>query len=171
METVLIRSKNKSMQVAGWVAQGVGWLVGYYSGINMVIPVAGSFLTFFALKRIASAEKAEWFPAISVQAGHAIWFGIGAMIEFEKTISDSIALFLAIIWLYFKPGQTSVVVVSLCQLLALGLNLYLFLGTEVGSVGNKALLVHIVFRISAIGLMWLPLSKWRNLLLASPVPS
>ena len=36
-------------------------------------PMAGSFPTFFALKRIVLAEKSDWFPAISVQAGPAMW--------------------------------------------------------------------------------------------------
>lgn len=68
-----ICSKNKREQVAGLAAQGAGALLDLYSGISMLIPLAGSFLTSFVLKRIVPAEKSDWFLAISVQAGSAMW--------------------------------------------------------------------------------------------------
>ena len=100
MEVVPIRSKNKREQVADSAAQGVGALLGLYSGISPVIPLAGSFLTFFALKRIVPTERSDWFPAISLQAGSAMWV-LGVVVISEQDIHslDGIVLFLGLIWL------------------------------------------------------------------------
>ena len=77
------RSKNKREQVTGSAAQRIGALLGLYSGIFLLVPLAGSFPTFFTLKRIVPAEKSDWFPAISVQAGPAMWV-LGVAVIFEQ---------------------------------------------------------------------------------------
>ena len=58
-------------------------LLGLYFGIFLLVPLAGSSPTFFTLKRIVPAEKSDWFPASSVQAGSAMWV-LGVAVIFEQ---------------------------------------------------------------------------------------
>jgi len=165
MGTGTTDSKTKYGPVT-WVAGIIGMLAGRYAGINLLIPLAGAAIAFYALKRFAPAQKAIWFGAISVQVGHAIWFIVGIAISGQvNTIMDPAILLVGVLWLLAKPGAAPVVVLSVFQLAALAYNSHMFLGTEFGTNPNKALFVHIIFRAMALGLMAFALYK------ASKAPS
>jgi len=162
MRTDTTDSKTKYGPVM-WAAGIIGMLAGRYAGINLLIPLAGAAIAFYALKRLAPAQKAIWFGAISVQVGHAVWFIVGIAITGQfNTILDPIILLLGALWLVVKPGAAPVIVLSLFQLAAIAYNLHLFLGTEFGTNPNKALFVHIIFRAMALGFMAFALYKSRK---------
>ena len=73
MEAVPVRSMNKRGQVAGSaaqsIAQGVGVLLGFYSAISLLIPLAGSCLTCWAWVHGAGRHgarcAARWWKGVS----------------------------------------------------------------------------------------------------------
>jgi hypothetical protein len=163
MGTGTTDSKAKNGPIM-WAASIIGVLAGRYAGINLLIPLAGAAIAFYALKSVAPAKKAIWFSAISVQVGHAIWFIVGLAItdQMSAIIWDPIILLLGVSWLFAKPGVAPVVALSVFQLAALAYNSFVFLGTEFDTNANKALFVHIVFRALALGLMAFALYKSRK---------
>jgi hypothetical protein len=138
-----------------WAATIVGLLIGRYAGINLLIPLVGAVVTFYALKKMVQPKRAAWFPAISIQVGHAIWFIVGLAIlgQFNANALDPAFLLLGSLWLLLKPGTLPVIVLSVLQLAAVSYNVYVFSGTAFGTNANEALSVHIIFRALAVGFM------------------
>lgn len=139
----------------GWGVAILALLFGRYAGISLLIPLLGAGITFYALKKFASPDKSAWFPAISIQTGHAIWFIVGFAVlgRLNGNALDPLVLLLGSLWLFLRPGALAVVVLSVLQLLGLAYNVYLFAGTALGTAPNEASSVHIVFRVLAIGFM------------------
>ena len=154
MSTEAKNGKLRSSLIT-WPAIIVGLIIGRYTGINLLIPLAGAAITFYVLKKFGPPQKAYWFPAISVQTGHAIWFIVGLAIlgQLNANILDPAFLLLGSLWLFLKPGTVPVCVLSALQFAALAYNAYIFAGTAFGTSANEALTVHIIFRALAIGLM------------------
>jgi len=142
----------------------VGLLVGQYAGVHLLIPLAGAGITHFALKKLAPTKRAAWFPAISVQTGHAIWFILGFLVlgQFDVGVLDPLLLLLGSLWLLLKPGAPPVLTLSCLQLAGFAYNSYLFMSTDLGTSANRALLVHILLRGLAIGFMSLAWIKSRR---------
>jgi len=163
MSTEEADTKSKNDLVI-WAATIVGLLAGSYGGINLLIPLAGTAITFFVLKKLVTPQKAIWFWAISVQVGHALWFivGLAYLGKLDANILDPVILLLGVLWLFVKPGIAPVLVLSVIQLTALSYNVYVFSGTDFGSNANKALFVHITFRALALSLMGFALYKSRK---------
>jgi hypothetical protein len=139
----------------GWGAAILGVLFGRYTGANLLIPLAGAAIAFYVLRKFAPSHKSAWFPAISIQTGHAIWFIVGLAIlgQLNANALDPILLLLGSLWLLLRPGTLAVIVMSTLQLLALAYNVYIFAGTAFGTATNEALSVHIAFRVLAVGFM------------------
>ena len=149
-------TKHKSKtNPAMWAATIAGLLIGRYTGVDLLIPLVGAVVTFYALKRLASPKRSAWFPAIAIQTGHAIWFIVGLAIlgQINANVIDPAFLLLGSLWLLLRPGTLPVVVLSVLQLAALSYNVYVFSGTAFGTNSNEALSVHIIFRALAVGFM------------------
>ena len=148
-------SRKVGTRALGWGAAILGLLFGRYTGVNLLIPLVGAAITFYALKKFAPSHKSAWFPAISVQTGHAIWFIVGLAIlgQLNANALDPIFLLIGSLWLFLRPGALAVIVLSTLQLLALVYNVYVFAGTAFGTATNGALSVHIAFRALAVGFM------------------
>lgn len=167
------KSRKVGVRALGWGGAILGLLFGRYAGINLLIPLVGAAITFYALKKLAPPRKSAWFPAISIQTGHAIWFIVGLAIlgKLNANAFDPIFLLLGSLWLFARPGAVAVIVLSTLQLLALAYNVYVFTGTAFGTAPNEALSVHIVFRALAIGFMvfaWVSCRRAISAVVSSP---
>ena len=149
------KSGKVGVRALGWGGAILGLFFGRYTGLNLLIPLVSAGVTFYALKKLASPRKSAWFPVISIQTGHAIWFIVGLVIsgKFNANAFDPIFLLLGSLWLFARPGAAAVIILSTLQLLALAYNVYTFTGTAFGTTPNEALSVHIVLRAFAIGFM------------------
>ncbi|HKA63330.1 MAG TPA: hypothetical protein VKH83_12950, partial [Methylomirabilota bacterium] len=63
-------------------------------------------------------------------------------------------LALGVAWLVARPGLAPILVLTLYQAWALATNGTVFIGAEPGSLAHRALLIHLVWRLLALALMW-----------------
>lgn len=149
------RSPSTQLKVGAVVGTCIGWGLGVYSGIFLMIPLVATFAIFFAAWKLLPKDKQIVLPALSVQAGHLTWFVIGSFMTRTMGANslDLLWLLVGLIWLVARPSRGPLWFLSVYQLLSLLLNLYLFAHASVGTTAHKALLVHIVWRILALMLM------------------
>ena len=164
---------STTLKISSVVGAAIGWGLGAYSGANLMIPLVATGAVFFAAWKLLPEDRRIALPALSVQAGHLLWFVIGMITT--KTIGanalDVLWLLTGLIWLAAKPARGPLWVLGIYQLLVLPLNLYLFLHVSVGTLAHKALLVHIVWRVLALGLMGVMYMRLRRKELDGEVPS
>jgi uncharacterized membrane protein (DUF485 family) len=67
---------------------------------------------------------------------------------------DIAILLIGVVWLLARPGLAPVIVLTVYQSLALLINLFAFLNLPVGSNLHRALLIHLLWRVLALILMW-----------------
>ncbi|MDP3028568.1 MAG: hypothetical protein Q8O04_03570 [Deltaproteobacteria bacterium] len=142
-------------KVLNWIVIIVAILIGRYSGISMLIPIIGASVVWVILRKVAPRAKQVWVPAIAVQAGHASWmiFGFLLLRELNANIADPIFLVGGLVWLYMRPRIGPLVLLGVFQAWGIAYNGYIFQSVEVSSPEHKALLVHIIFRVIALGAM------------------
>lgn len=145
------KKESSASAVAGLAAV----MFGLYAGSMLLIPLLSAFVIGALYAKFSAAEKQFWQVSIAVQGGHAIWFivGLASLGVLDANAADPLVLIAGVAWLYFRPGFWPVAVLGILQLLGAAYNTSLVLGTEIGSAENKALLVHIVFRLIAVGAM------------------
>jgi len=67
---------------------------------------------------------------------------------------DITILLIGVVWLLARPGLAPVIVLTVYQSLALLINLFAFLNFPVGNNLHRALLIHVLWRVLALILMW-----------------
>jgi hypothetical protein len=146
-----VQKESSSFAIAGLAAAAFG----FYAGMMILVPLAATFAIGWLYGKYAAAEKQIWKVAIAVQGGHVIWFIVGLVSigVLDAHALDPIVLIAGICWIYFRPGIAPVASLCVIQLLATAYNICLVIGTEFGSSANKVLLVHIAFRLVAVGAM------------------
>lgn len=157
-EAPVTRTKSRSKWLAlSIVGALVGAGVGRYSGLSLLIPLAGAGAAWAIGSRVVTDNARHFLPAVSVQTGHVVWFLVGLLAlgsgGLQEVWFDILLMVAGLVWLVLKPGLGPVVLLTAWQLLALAFNLQVFLEATVGTAAHKALLVHVVLRMSSIGLM------------------
>jgi hypothetical protein len=144
------------MKASTIVATVIGIAVGVYSGIHLLIPLALSGLGWWAGRKLLPDRPPDFVAAAAVQAGHLLWIAIGLIVIGALTVDliDITILLIGVVWLLARPGLAPVVVLTVYQALALLINLFAFLNFPVGSNLHRALLVHLLWRVLALVLMW-----------------
>ena len=130
--------------------------VGVYSGLHLLIPLVLSGLIWWALRKLLPDRSPELVAAAAVQAGHLLWIAIGLVVIGALTVDlvDIAILLMGVVWLLARPGLAPVIVLTIYQSLALLIHLFAFLNFPVGNNLHRALLVHLLWRILALVLMW-----------------
>ena len=130
--------------------------VGVYSGVHLLIPLVSSGLIWWALRKLLPDRSPDFAAAAAVQAGHLLWIAIGLVVIGALTVDlvDIAILLIGVGWLLARPGLAPVIVLTVYQALALLINLFAFLNFPVGHALHRALLVHFLWRILALVLMW-----------------
>lgn len=130
--------------------------VGLYSGVHLFIPLVSSALIWWAFRKLLPDRSPDFVAAAAVQAGHLVWIAIGLVVIGALTVDlvDIAILLIGVGWLLTRPGLAPVIVLTIYQALALLINLFAFLNFPVGHTLHRALLVHLLWRVLALVLMW-----------------
>jgi hypothetical protein len=145
-----------------WSALGVaaalgGAALGTYAGIHLLIPLAAAGAAMWIMRKLFSARPTHVLAAASVQAGHVAWFGFAAMVggrEILHVVWLDIALMTAgVAWLVVRPGIWPIALLGAWQIFGIALNVAAWAEAPIGTGAHKALVVHLVLRLVASGLM------------------
>ena len=138
------------------VATVVGIAAGVYSGIHLLIPLALTGLVWWTARKLLPHRPPDFVAAAAVQAGHLLWIAIGLIVIGALTVDlvDIAILLIGVVWLLARPGLAPVIVLTIYQSLALLINLFAFLNFPVGNNLHRALLIHVLWRVLALILMW-----------------
>jgi hypothetical protein len=150
-----------AQQGLGIVGAIFGIAVGRYTGINLLIPLAGAFLFGWIFKKVANEKAQPMLAAFAVQGGHFLWMGLGFAIRgtLDRNVADLVILAVGLTWLAAAPGLGATLLCAAYQLLAVAMNVYMFIQAEFGTPEHKALVVHIVLRIVALATLFMGLTK------------
>lgn len=138
------------------VATVVGIAAGVYSGIHLLIPLALTGLGWWAARKLLPYRPPDFVAAAAVQAGLLLWIATGLIVIGALTVDlvDIAILLIGVVWLLARPGLAPVIALTVYQSLALLINLFAFLNFPVGDNLHRALLVHLLWRVLALILMW-----------------
>ncbi|HEY4160315.1 MAG TPA: hypothetical protein VGM29_19520 [Polyangiaceae bacterium] len=135
----------------GWVG---GWVLSQYAGPSLWVPggVMGVLLIVFAKTRF---KPAQFAGAIAIMAGHLAWFLIAAVALgiWSVVIFDVLVLAGGLCWLWTKPSLVAALTVAAYELFSLVSNGLALQAAPLGSPEHKALTVHCLFRVLALGLL------------------
>jgi hypothetical protein len=157
--------KQSPIQVIGGIVGAVvGLVVGRYTALNLVIPTALALLVGWIGSRTFGARSKPFLVAFALQAGHALWMLLGAVLlnTYSPVALDLMIYAIGLLWLLLQPGIGPVVLLTLYQAVGIALNASQLAAAEVGSNPHKALVVHLIFRAVAVVMMLLPLYQERR---------
>lgn len=151
-------------KAGGQFAGLIGLAVGVYSGVNLVIPAIGTWLSWLAAKKIFGESRKIVLPSFAFQAGHFFWLVVGSLLvgSLASTGLDLIVYILGLGWLLIRPSQAPLIFLCVVQALSLIVNGNSFLAAQFGSLPHKALLVHILWRGASIYFMVKAISELRK---------
>jgi hypothetical protein len=148
-------SPTTNLKVGSVVGTLAGWAVGMYTGAFLLIPLVCTAVVFFVAWKFLPQDRRIVVPSLSVQVGHLLWLVIGILITrtMGANIIDVVWLLAGLIWLVKRPGRGPIWLLGIYQIISLAINVYIFAHAAVGTTAHKALLVHIIWRLLALGLM------------------
>jgi hypothetical protein len=143
---------SKAGSAAGWVG---GAAVGTYSGINLLIPLFATGGVWWVSTRLLRDEKKLIIPALSVNAGHFLWLGLGIALTgaLNANVADLLVYAIGLLWLIKMPSTGPLYLLGAYQSLSFTVNAVAFAGAAIGSSDHKALLVHLIWRGIALFLI------------------
>jgi hypothetical protein len=143
------RARRKVLYAAGLA---VGAVIGFYSGVNLVIPLlATGAVWWLAVKALPSAKQ-FLVPCVAVQAGHLLWlcFGFAYLGILNANLIDVVVVAAGLAWLVLRPGSVPVMVLMALQAWGLAINVAALVPAATGSAVHQALVVHVAWRILAL---------------------
>ena len=162
----LFTKRNAPGGIIGGLSGLGGGLVGIYSGLNLLIPLAGSMAAIFVGQRTITGPARYFVQAVGVQAGHMMWFMLGLIVagpaQLGQVLFDVTFMTAGLVWLVQKPGEAPVKALLAWQGLAIAINLLFLLGARPGSQEHRALVAHLAMRAAAIYYLVIGLREWRK---------
>lgn len=128
-----------------------GGVVGWYAGLNLLVPVVGGLALAFAAKAALPADRKPFLPAIAIVGGHACWFVVGALVVggWGPVALDLTLLAVSLLWLSAAPGLGPVLLLCAYEVMALVVNGLAISEKAFRSMEHKALTAHLL--LSALG--------------------
>ncbi len=159
--------------LGGGLGAAVGLAVGPYAGLSLLIPAGFALLVGWALSKAVPAPNKPMVPASAVQAGQGLWMLLGMVLlgQVNLTLIDCAVLLLGALGLAFWPSVVVVALLICYQAVGLVSNGVGFAEATLNTPVHKALLVHLVLRVTAIILMVAGLIKIRKEKTLATVPS
>lgn len=135
---------------------GVAIALGAYSGLHLFLPLAATALAWWAGAKLLPESRRPVLPAAAVQVGHLLWLAFGQMVGrgLDRGVIDLVILAIGVVWLVARAGLAPILLLTLYQAWALVTNGGVFIGAEAGTLAHRALLIHLVWRLLALALMW-----------------
>jgi hypothetical protein len=146
-------SKLSPLSIAAGAA---GVALGAYSALNLLFPAFFAVVAWFGLRNMAPSAKQAVVPAIAWQIGQLGWFIGGAALSHAALMQiwpDILILAGLLIWFYIGMGRIAAWVLIAYQALSVLINAWMFTRAPLDSMQDKALAVHIVWRVVAIVLL------------------
>jgi hypothetical protein len=151
-------------QVLGLLGAAVGAAVGRHAGLTLLIPAGLALLAGWVLSRCVRLEYLPMTPAAGVLMGQGLWMllGLAVLRAFDLNALDVVLLVGGGTWLAARPSVVAVAVLGAYEAAGLALNGVVFAQAARGSDVHKALLVHMLFRVTGLVLMVLGLAWVRG---------
>lgn len=142
--------------------------VGSYTGLHWLVPLVATGLIWWAGEKLLSQPN-QFLPAAAVQAGQGLWMTLGLFVAdtIGRNLIEALLLLVGVAWLLAKPGLGPLILLTLYQSVALLVNGVALVDAEVGTTPHKALLIHVIWRVLALVLMWQAYAKSKAV--ATPV--
>lgn len=148
-------AKQSPLAVAGGIVGAIaGMALANYAGASLWIPgIVTGLLALLFVKTPLSPRRFR--GAIAVTGGHIAWFiGAGLLTGAWVTVGPDIAaLTIACALAWARPSVAGVALLGLVQLASLVYNAVLLAGASFGSADHRALTVHVLWRLIALGLI------------------
>jgi hypothetical protein len=138
------------------VGLGAAIALGAYSGLHLFLPLAATALAWWVGARALRGTRRLILPAAAVQVGHLLWLTFGQVVTgtLDAGVIDLVILTVGVAWLVARPGLAPTVLLTLYQAWALVSNGTALAAATPGTLAHRALLVHVVWRLLALVLMW-----------------
>ena len=146
------KSDSKLGRLAG-VLGGIGGLIlGRYTGLALLIPLGIAFGVYAIASRRVSGARRLVMPAVAVVVGHLGWMVLGVFMagQLAAVWLDLLVFGAVLLWLLRRPGRAPLWTLTALQAVSIVTNSVAIAGVEFGTQAHKALLVHIVFRLTSI---------------------
>lgn len=146
------------------VGVGMGYFLGLYTGFNFIIPIVLTFIFALVVKKVYKQVLIPMIPAIAVLGGSLFWILLGTILtkSISSALIEIILLLIGLIWLIIRPGISSVIFLTAYLVFALFGHILGFLSVKFGTEAHKALLVHIILKISILLSMFVGLKLIRK---------
>jgi hypothetical protein len=150
--------------VVGFVSKQLGKKVGGYLGLYLIIPLALILLCGWIANKTVRSSAKPIVPTIALQAGHALWMGLSALIinQWGLVIGDIVIIAVGLVWLLNQLSINPVIMLTIYQIAVLMVNLNLFFSPEANDEAHRALLATIIIRILAVITMFTGLRDIKN---------
>jgi hypothetical protein len=160
-------------QLGSVIGSVFGLAVGWYCGINLVLPLGAAFGLGWLLTKIPHSPT-TFRLAWAVQAGHALWMMAGVALTglWTQVAIDLVVLAVGLVWLWARPNLGAVIFLGLYQLSAGVVNVVALIHAQPGSVMHKALVAHVALRGAALALLvsgFMKASKEKSLMQTAPL--
>jgi len=137
--------------------------IGFYCWQYLFIPYGTAFVIGWLASKVAPQRAKPMIPAFAVQSAHALYLLAGLVISerlglllspFQSlAVVDVLILAIGLLWLILRPGFPPVALLSVYQVIGLIVNGVLFASAAIGTELHRALLVHVLLRLTALAFM------------------
>jgi hypothetical protein len=144
-----INARSVVENIIGWAG---GLALSQYAGSSLWIP-GGATLVVLVVFSKTSFKPPYFQGAIAVLSGHLAWLLVGAVVAGAGAviIVELLLVAAALAWLWSRPGVAPAAVLCTYEIFCLTTNVRQMLTVTLGSDDHKALTVHCVFRLLALG--------------------
>ena len=140
-----------------------GGVTRFLGGMNPFILLGIMVLIGFVASKLLDAKRQPFVPAIAIQSTHILGFLLVAlMIKQLSVFSDVIILSAGLAWLLIRPGLGPVVVLTIVQVLGIGVNLFNMWFAGFPALTQRQIGVHVVLRIVTIVFLWIGLNRFKD---------
>jgi hypothetical protein len=169
--TTPIPSKSFTTTAAVLLGGLGGMALSQYSGPMLWVPGISTTVLFLLFTK-TPLHPPHYLGAISVVAGHIVWFLLaGLLVHNWKDVGlDVLVLGAGVVWLWVQPKPLAALLLGIVELASLAYNLFLLSSTAIGSTTHRALTVHCVWRVVAIACLVTGYRTWRTSLKPSALP-
>ena len=169
-------AQKKPPSPLNYVTGAIAGLIGWYAGINMVIPMLAVGLFIFLMKKaVFTRESPLFLTPSSFLFGHFFWMILGVMILYKTgqldtgaegfgvNLIEALSYLVFSLYLLFRPGSIAALIVIIWESMVLVLNVIQFLGLEWNTDNHKTIVVHIMIRSVIIGASVIAIRKLRSM--------
>lgn len=148
-----MNDKKKFSKELSYICAFGGFISYYIFGMFVVILLAAILLALWIVEKTKPIKEDYLNAALALQIGHALGLCIGLFVDWTKVLPDLIFITFGVILLILLPGIFSTIILSIYNLVALANSILLIINEPFWSSNFKALIIHIIMRVSILILL------------------